>query len=302
MVLTSASIAAYTLARMDLDGLVTEARGAEADLDLLSTRELVALINEQDATVAAAVGAVAHELAALVDEVAERLCAGGRLIYVGAGTSGGLAALDARECEATFGVERGRVLAIVAEDEAAEDDAAAGERGIAAHGVGPADAVVALSASGRTRFVVAAVRAAAAAGALTAGVVCSEGSDLGAAVDRELAIVVGPEVLAGSTRLKAGTAQKLVLNTLSTATMVRLGKTHGNLMVDVAATNEKLRARQRRIVEQATGAGREEAERALAEARGEAKVAIVALLTGTSVDEARARLAEHGGSVRRAAS
>jgi N-acetylmuramic acid 6-phosphate etherase len=287
---------------MELDGLVTEARGAEADLDLLSTRELVELMNDQDATVAGAVREVAEELAALVDEVAERLRGGGRLIYVGAGTSGGLAALDAGECEATFGIEPDRVVAVVADDEAAEDDADAGARAIASSGVGPADAVVALSASGRTPFVVAAARAAAGAGAFTACVVCAAESELASVVDRELVIVVGPEVLAGSTRLKAGTAQKLVLNTLSTGAMVRLGKTYGNLMVDVAASNEKLRARQRRIVEQATGASREEAEQALADAAGEAKVAIVALLTGVPVAEARARLAAHGGDVRRAAS
>jgi N-acetylmuramic acid 6-phosphate etherase len=226
MVLTSGVEAAYTRA-MDLEGLVTEAPDVEGDLDLLSTRELVGLMNQQDATVAATVGAVGDEVTALVDELAERLRAGGRLLYIGAGTSGGLASLHARECEATFGLEPGRVVAIVAGDDPVEDDAAAGRSAVADHRVGAGDAVVALSASGRTPFVV--IRSASAAGAYTAAVACTEGSELGAAVDREVTVVVGPEVLAGSTRLKPGTAQKLVLDTLSTAAMVRLGKTYGNL-------------------------------------------------------------------------
>jgi N-acetylmuramic acid 6-phosphate etherase len=165
--------------------------------------------------------------------------------------------------------------------------------------VGPADVVVAISASGGTPYVVGAARAAAEADALTIGVICARDSELGRVVEHEVVAVVGPEVIAGSTRLKAGTAQKLVLNTISTVTMVRLGKTFGNLMVDVVASNSKLRARARRAVALATDASPDEVEAALEAARGDAKVAIVSLLSGVSAEEARLRLKAASGSVRR---
>jgi N-acetylmuramic acid 6-phosphate etherase len=279
---------------------VTEGRlEAHADLDLRSTRELVELINDEDATVAAAVRAAAGPLADAIDAIVARLERGGRLIYVGAGTSGRLAAIDAAECGPTFGLEPGLVLALVAEEEAVEDDAGAGEVAVHDATVGPDDAVVALSASGRTAYVVGATSAARAAEALTVAVVCVPEAPLADLADHAVHAVVGPEVIAGSTRMKAGTAQKLVLNTISTVSMVRLGKTFGNLMVDVVAGNAKLRARARRAVELATGASDGEVEAALDAAGGDAKVAIVSLLAGIDAATARARLDESGGVVRR---
>jgi N-acetylmuramic acid 6-phosphate etherase len=294
-----------------LDDLMTEARAATgADHDLRSTAELVERMNRADAGVPAAVGAARGQITAAIEAIVPRLVRGGRLVYVGAGSSGGIAALDAAECQSTFSTEPGQVVALVAgglaaapaEQAAAEDDAEAGAREIAALGVRDADAVVGISASGRTPYVLGALRAAAEAGALTAALVSVPDSELARLTDHEIAVVVGPEFLAGSTRLKAGTAQKLVLNTISTVSMIRLGKTYGDLMVDVHATNEKLRERVRRIVRQATGASEEDADEALEAAEGSAKVAIVALLAGIDADAARARLAEAGGSIRGAVS
>jgi N-acetylmuramic acid 6-phosphate etherase len=266
------------------------------------------VINREDATVAGAVADAAGALAGAIDGIVERLRGGGRLIYVGAGSSGRLAAIDAAECGPTFAAEDGQVVALVAggitalatAQEAAEDDAEAGARELAAAGVRADDAVVVLSASGRTPYILGAAREAARAGALTVGVACVRGSEVAALVDHEIAVVVGPEVLTGSTRMKAGTAQKLVLNTISTVAFTRLGKTFGNLMVDVVATNEKLRARARRAVGLATGASAAEADAALEAAGGEVKVAIVSLLAGLEADAARTRLADAGGVVRRA--
>jgi N-acetylmuramic acid 6-phosphate etherase len=287
-----------------LEGLVTESRREDVDYSVRSTRELVELMNREDATVPAAVGSIAGELARAIDAIAERLRDGGRLVYVGAGSSGAIAALDAAECEATFSTEPGQVVALVAgaglqsaEREAAEDDAAAGAQAVEELGVSANDAVVGVSASGRTRYVLAALERARAAGALTVALVAARGSELARTGDHELAVVVGPEVLAGSTRLKAGTAQKLVVNTISTVAMIRLGKTYGDLMVDVRASNEKLAARARRIVRVATGVSDDEAEAALAAAGGRAKVAVVALLRDIDVDAARARLDRSGGDI-----
>ncbi len=279
---------------------VTEGRREEqADLDLRSTRELVELMNEEDASVAAAVRDAAAPLAATIDAIVSRLERGGRLIYVGAGTSGRLAMMDAAECEPTFGLRPGVVVALAVTEEAAEDDFEAGAAAVTAAKVGPGDAVVAISASGTTPYVLGAASAAAAVDALSVGVVCAPDSELGRAVDHEIVAVVGPEVVAGSTRLKAGTAQKLILNTISTVSMVRLGKTFGNLMIDVVASNAKLRERARRAVELATGASSDEADAALEAARGDAKVAIVSLLAGIGAQEARMRLKASGGNVRR---
>jgi N-acetylmuramic acid 6-phosphate etherase len=289
--------------------LGTEARDAAgADLDLRTTTELVELMNAEDSTVPSAVAAAAGAVAALVDDVAARLALGGRLIYAGAGTSGRLAALDAAECEATFSVEPGRVTALVAgedaasapEREAAEDDTAAARADVGRLGAEAADAVIGISASGRSPYAVAAVQAARERGAFTGCVVCVEGSELAAVAEREVCVPVGAEVLAGSTRLKAGTAQKLVLNMISTISMIRLGKTFGNLMVDLVPSNEKLRARARSIVREAADVSAEEADNALARAGGDPKVAIVSLLAGLDPEEARARLAGAGGVVRRA--
>ena len=288
---------------------VTEQRARDgADLDLRGTEALVRLVNDEDATVAGAVGRAAGALAEAIDAIVERLDRGGRLIYVGAGSSGRLAHVDAAECSPTFGVPPGLVTAVVAggahalavAQETAEDDDDAGARDLEAAGVTAADAVVGLSASGATPYVLGAMRAAARAEALTVGVVCAQGSALGELVRHPIVVVVGPEVIAGSTRLKAGTAQKLVLNTISTVSMIRLGRTFGNLMVDVVASNDKLRARARRAVELATGAASQDVDDALSAADGEVKVAIVSLLAGTDAAAARGRLTAAGGVVRRA--
>jgi N-acetylmuramic acid 6-phosphate etherase len=229
-------------------------------------------------------------------------------VYVGAGSSGLIAALDASECEATFSTAPGQVLALVAGgpsarplvQAAAEDDREAGVADVTGIGIGPSDAVVGISASGSTPYVVGALDAAATAGALTACVVSSSDSALGSIVDHEIVVVVGPEFIAGSTRLKAGTAQKLVLNTISTVSMIRLGKTYGNLMVDVVAANEKLVERVRRIVASATGASVTEIDSALAEADGDARLAIVAIVAGVDIEEARQRLDASDRSIARA--
>lgn len=312
MVLTTRPCTAYTArvdldARPGLDDLVTEAANPAADdLDLRSTRELVELMNTEDATVAAAVAAAAPALAAAVDEIVERLRAGGRLVYAGAGTSGRIAEMDAAECISTFSTPPEQVVALVAgasaqshfEQDAAEDDAEAGAADIVSLGVTAADAVVGVSASGRTPYVLGALRAADEAGALTVAVVAAQSSELGETAQHEIAAVVGPEVIAGSTRLKAGTAQKLVLNTISTVAMIRLGRTYGNLMVDVLGSNEKLRARAHRVVRLATGAPDDAVEAALTAADGSAKIAIVSVLADVDAETAQARLAASGGDVR----
>ncbi len=292
-----------------LDSLATEAWNADAaDLDLRETRDLVELMCAEDAKVPTLVAEAAGSIAAAVDAIASRLVAGGRLIYVGAGTSGRLAAVDAAECESTFATGRGEVVALVAggaartavEQEAAEDDDAAGAADVSSLGVSGRDAVIGVSASGRTPYVLGAVGAARAAGALTVAVTCVHESQLGRLAEHEIAVVVGAEVIAGSTRLKAGTAQKLILNMISTLAMVRIGKTFGNLMVDVVASNEKLQERVRRIVRQATGAPPDVVAEALERSEGDAKVAIVSLLADVDTATARTRLAESGGVVREA--
>ena len=262
-------------------------------------------MNTVDATVPSAVAAVAPAIAEAVDATAARLRAGGRLVYVGAGSSGRIAALDASECEATFSTPPGMVVALVAGGEsapalvqaAAEDDRDAGVADVEALDIGTADAVVGVSASGSTPYVLGAIAAATRAGALTACVVCAPQSELGGLVAHEIAVVVGPEFLAGSTRLKAGTAQKLVLNTISTISMIRLGKTYGNLMVDVVAANEKLQDRVRRIVAVASGASATDVDDAIADADGDARVAIVMLLARVDAQEARRRLDGSGRSI-----
>jgi N-acetylmuramic acid 6-phosphate etherase len=292
-----------------LDALDTEGRlPAAADLDLLPTRRQVALMAQQDMVAVAAVDAAGDQIAEAVDAVADRLRAGGRMFYVGAGTPGRLAVLDAAECPPTFGTDAGRVVAILAGGasaagaarEGAEDDAGAGRRDLAAHGVSAADVVVGISASGRTPYVLAAIERAGQVGALTVGIANNPGSALAGAADLAIEVRTGPEVLSGSTRLKAGTAQKLVLNTLSTLTMVALGHTYADLMIDVRAGNTKLRRRAERIVATATGASAAEVTAALDAAGGMVKVAVVALLAGVDTAEATRRLDTVGGHVRAA--
>jgi len=270
------------------------------DLDLRPTAELVRLVNAEDRTVAEAVSAAGESIAGVIDAVVQRLESGGQLVYVGAGSSGRIAAGDAAECGPTFSTSQ--VAAVTTEEEPVEDDAAAGARDIAAAGVGEQDVVIGVSAGGRTPYTLGAIARAKEQGALTVGFACVRNSELARATDQAIEIEVGPEVIAGSTRMKAGTAQKLVLNTISTIAMVQLGKTFGNLMVDVQASNEKLRARARRAVAVATAAPEEEVAAAIAAADGDAKVAIVSLLAGVDAQTARSRLTAAGGLIREAVS
>ncbi|MEV5435025.1 N-acetylmuramic acid 6-phosphate etherase [Streptomyces sp. NPDC052682] len=295
--------------RAELESLATEAFRPElADIDRLATLDLARLMNGEDATVAGAVARRLPEIAAAIDAVAERMARGGRLIYAGAGTAGRLGVLDASECPPTFNTDPAQVVgliaggpkALVTSVEGAEDSGDLARTDLDALRLTPEDTVVGISASGRTPYALGAVAHARARGALTVGLACNPGSALAAAADHGIEIVTGPELLTGSTRLKAGTAQKLVLNMLSTITMIRLGKTYGNLMVDVRASNDKLRARSHRIVALATGATDAEIERALAATDGEVKHAILVLLADVDAPTAARLLHESDGHLRAA--
>lgn len=279
-----------------------------ADLDARSAREVVDQIAADDATVPAAVAAVGERITAAVEAIAARLRGGGRLVYVGAGTPGRIAVMDATECAPTFGVDPEQVVTVMAGGmatmtqavEGMEDDAEAGAGDLAALGVGDKDAVVGITASGRTAYVLAAIDEAHRRGCVTIGVSNNPGTELSKHVDIGIEACTGPEVVAGSTRMKAGTAQKLVLNTLSSASMILLGKTHGDMMVDVNASNAKLRARAQRIVTEATGVDAETAAATLEQAAWRAKPAIVALLADIDIDTANQRLSDGDGHVRTA--
>jgi len=295
--------------RAELESLTTEAfRPDLADIDRLPTLDIARLMNAEDATVPAAVAHRLPAIAAAIDAVAERMARGGRLIYAGAGTAGRLGVLDASECPPTFNTDPEQVVGLIAGGppamvtsvEGAEDSGELARADLDALGLTAADTVVGVSASGRTPYAVAAVEHARRQGALTIGLACNADSALAAAAEHGIEVVVGPEFLTGSTRLKAGTAQKLVLNMLSTITMIRLGKTYGNLMVDVRASNEKLRARSRRIVALATGAPDEEVERALAATDGEVKNAILTILADVDGPTAARLLTESNGRLRAA--
>ncbi len=289
--------------------LLTERRRPElSDIDLASTERLVGLMIDEGRAVSEALEHASDGIVAAVDAVAGALLRGGRLIYVGAGTAGRLAVMDAAECGPTFSSPPGQVVGLLAggDDafgaaaEPAEDADDDGAAAIDRLQVGVDDVVVGVTASGRTPYVLGAVDRARERGATTVGIACNPGAALSARVDHAVEIVVGPELIAGSTRLKAGTAQKLVLNMLSTISMIRLGRTFGNLMVEVRATNEKLRARAVRIVEEATGADHAAARRALSAADGEIKVAILMVLRDVGAEEARRRLEATGRQLRRA--
>ncbi|MFE4392911.1 MULTISPECIES: N-acetylmuramic acid 6-phosphate etherase [Streptomycetaceae] len=279
-----------------------------AAIDELPTVELLRLMNAEDRTVPEAVAGELERIAAVVDAVAARMARGGRLVYAGAGTAGRLGVLDAVECPPTFGTDPALVVgliaggrpAVTAAAEGAEDRTDLAEADVAALALTSADTLVGVSASGRTPYPLAAVRAARAAGALTVGLACNRGSALAAAAELGIEVEVGPEVLAGSTRLKAGTAQKLVLNLLSTAVMVRLGRTYGNLMVDLRATNDKLRDRARRIVAEATGADGTAVDRALSATGGRVKDAILSLLADVDAPTAARLLTASEGRLREA--
>jgi N-acetylmuramic acid 6-phosphate etherase len=287
----------------------TEERNPRSvSIDRMPTMELLRLINAEDRGVPLAVAAVLPPLAVAVDLAVEALSNGHRIHYVGAGTSGRIAVLDAAELIPTFGIEPGRVVAHIAggthaltnPSEAAEDDEDAGSA--LAGEVAAGDLVVGVTASGRTPYVRAALTMARQTGAATVLISANPASPLAPLADVHVAPDTGPEVITGSTRMKAGTAQKLVLNAFSTATMVRLGRTYSNLMTDMRASNDKLRSRQLRILAEATGADVETSRAALVEADGDAKVAVVMLLAGTTVAGARQALTEARGHVHQALS
>jgi N-acetylmuramic acid 6-phosphate etherase len=291
----------------ELGGLASEARNPRTGLlDRMTAMELVRTMNDEDHGVAAAVAKVLPSIAEAVDCIVDSFSTGGRLIYVGAGTSGRLGVLDASECPPTFGVEESMVVGLIAGGdyairhavEGAEDDEAAAIVDLQHVGLKARDTVVGLAASGRTPYVVSALRYARNVGAKSVAVTCNPGSAIAAESDIAIVPEVGPEVLTGSTRLKSGTAQKLVLNMLSTASMVRSGKAFGNLMVDLRATNEKLKARAVRIVADATGCSDQQARGALDDAGQNAKLAIFILLSGLDRQEAEARLASANGMLR----
>jgi N-acetylmuramic acid 6-phosphate etherase len=290
-----------------LNQLTTESRNpASEHIDALTPLELVRLMNAEDATVAGAVAREAESIARAVEIIADRLRRSGRLIYLGAGTSGRLGVLDAAECPPTFSTPPGLVVGLIAGGygalltavEGAEDRAELGMEDLRGAAIRSDDVIVGIATSGRTPYVIGGLRYARQIGALTIGLACNDGSALADVADLMITPVVGPEVISGSTRLKAGTATKLVLNMLSTGAMVQLGKTYGNLMVDLKATNSKLLIRTRRIVASLTGLTEEQAEQQLARCDGELKTAVVAQRLAIPPSDARRRLQQAGGQLR----
>jgi N-acetylmuramic acid 6-phosphate etherase len=289
------------------EDLTTEAVNPDSiDLDRLDTLDLVRLINAEDARVAAAVAGQAESIARAVDLIAARLANGGRLVYVGAGTSGRLGVLDASECPPTFNADPGQVVGLIAGGDAAlrraiegaEDSREAGVDDVRAISLSADDVLVGITASGTAPYVIAALDTAKEVGAATIALTCNANAEAAAHADLAIAVVVGPEVLSGSTRLKAGTATKLVLNTLTTGAMVRLGKTYGNLMVDLQASNEKLLSRARRILQHVSDLDEAAAQQLLADCSGELKTAVLVARLGIDAGEARQRLAAAGGRLR----
>ena len=291
---------------LEMDRIATERRNPRtAHIDALPTLDMVRLINSEDKRVAGAVEAVLPEVARAVDCIAARLAAGGRLVYCGCGTSGRLGVLDAAECPPTFSAPPGQVLGLIgggrdamfAAVEGAEDDRALGAADLKAVGFSAADVLVGLAASGRTPYVLGAMAHARALGAVVIAVTCCPGSEMDAFADIGIAPAPGPEVIAGSTRMKSGTAEKMVLNMLSTGAMIRLGKVYGNLMVDVKASNQKLRRRCVRIVTEAAEVDEAHARQALEACGWRCKTAIVMLLCGLTAVQAEARLERAAGRV-----
>jgi len=300
---------ARSILMAELDQLVSEARNPDTmQIDLMPAPDILAAMNREDSKVADAVRRELPQIALAVDRVVEAFRAGARLIYLGAGTSGRLGVLDASECPPTFGVAEGMVIGLIAGGdralrhpiEGAEDDRGEGQRDLEKLALTPRDVVVGIAVSGRTPYVIGALDYAKSVGATTVALSCNPDSTIARLADIAISPVVGPEALTGSTRLKSGTAQKLVLNMLSTASMIRIGKTYQNLMVDVNASNEKLLARAVRIVMQATECTPQQAEAALELTGNDVKLAILVRLTGLEVTAARATLALAGGFLRRA--
>jgi N-acetylmuramic acid 6-phosphate etherase len=293
----------------DIQGLNTEAENpASAQLDCMNAFEVARVINDEDKKVAGAVERALSQIADAIDAVARAIGEGGRLIYVGAGTSGRIAALDASECPPTFNVGYDKVQFVMAggtkalwsATEASEDDTGAGRDDIAERKPGKNDVVAGIAASGRTPYTIAAIEYARSKGATTVAITCNPGSPLGKAAEIEIVAEVGPEVLSGSTRMKAGTAQKLICNMITTGAMARLGYVYGNLMVNVHPKNEKLVQRAIGILEKATGASREAAANKLKESGDNVPLALIMLRTGIEKSEAEKRLRLANGNVRHA--
>jgi N-acetylmuramic acid 6-phosphate etherase len=291
-----------------IENLLTERRNSRsAKIDSVSTEEMLRIINEEDRKVAESVAGAIPQIAKAIDATAEAIRTGGRLFYIGAGTSGRLGVLDASECPPTYNVPHELVQGIMAggesalsrSTEASEDDPNAGERDLLERGFNRKDVLIGIAASGRTPYVLGAVRKARELGAVTAGISCTPASELSSAVDIPIEVLAGPEIVTGSTRMKAGTATKLVLNMLSTGVMIRLGFVYENLMVNVQPKNDKLRDRARRIVRDATGAGDAEAAELLERAGG-IKAAIVMAKKGMDRSSAEALLERSGGVVGKA--
>ncbi|EOX4454472.1 MULTISPECIES: N-acetylmuramic acid 6-phosphate etherase [Vibrio] len=291
-----------------LSHLVSEGRNPDTmDIDLLPSLDIVQRINQQDKLVPLAVEKVLPEIAEAVDKITEALKVGGRLFYIGAGTSGRLGVLDASECPPTFGTDPEMVVGIIAggkeamfrAKEGAEDDPTLGEQDLKENTLTQRDVVVGIAASGRTPYVIGGLEYANELGATTVALSCNPDSPIADIADIAISPVVGPEALTGSTRLKSGTAQKLVLNMLTTASMIRLGKSYQNLMVDVKATNAKLVARAARIVMQATDCTNQEAKTALKETDYDAKLAILMILTGLDRESATEQLNAKQGYLRK---
>jgi N-acetylmuramic acid 6-phosphate etherase len=293
----------------ELERLISEERNPNTmDIDLLPTAEVLRVMNREDRSVADAVGKVIPEIARAVDSIVDAFAKGGRLIYLGAGTSGRLGVLDAAECPATFSVPADMVLGLMAggadafskASEGAEDNAEAGVEALKDIGLIRRDVVVGITVSGRTPYVVGGLTYAKALGATTVALCCNQDAALARMADISILPVVGPEVLAGSTRLKSGTAQKLVLNMLTTASMIRLGKCYQNLMVDLKPTNMKLVGRATRVVTQAAGCTTEQAQEALRLTGNDVKLAIQITVTGMPLKRARMALESAGGFLRKA--
>ncbi|WBA16215.1 N-acetylmuramic acid 6-phosphate etherase [Salinivibrio proteolyticus] len=294
---------------IDLSGLVTESRNpASAEIDTLSTVEMLQVINDEDQKVALAVKAVLPQIAQVVDAITHAFAHGGRLIYMGAGTSGRLGILDASECPPTYGTHPDQVIGLIAGGhkailkavENAEDNEQLGQDDLRSLNLTDKDVVVGIAASGRTPYVLGGLAYAKTIGAMTASIACNPHCQMSEAADVAILPIVGPEVVTGSSRMKAGTAQKLVLNMLTSGAMIRSGKVFGNLMVDVEATNAKLVQRQINIVVEATGASKAVAEQALCACDRHCKTAILMILADLDAEQAKTRLTEHNGFIRAA--
>lgn len=294
---------------VNLEGIATEKRNTSTLLiDELSTIDMLTLINNEDKTVPLAIEKILPNIAMAVDLITKQLQSGGRLFYIGAGTSGRLGVLDAAECPPTYGVSPDLVQGIIAggtpallkAQEGAEDSLELCKKDLKEKDFSKNDIMVGIAASGRTPYVIGGLEYAKSIGAPTISIACSPNSEIAKLADIPLTVVTGPEVITGSTRMKAGTAQKLVLNMLSTGTMIKLGKVYSNLMVDLMATNRKLEERSIRIVMEATGENREISQKALAACKGKAKTAIFMLLSGLTPEEATTALDNSNGFVSKA--